>query len=61
MDFLGYSEKMPKRIVTLSDELDKELRRYLAQEYHGKRGALSIVVEESLRRFIQEETKRRLT
>ena len=52
---------MPKRIVTLSDELDKELRRYLAQEYHAKRGALSIVVEEALRRFIQEETKREMT
>ena len=52
---------MPKRIVTLSEEVDKELELYLNEEYHGKKGALSIVFEESLRRFLEEKTGKRLT
>ena len=50
-----------KWIITLTENADKKLRRYVEERYGNKRGAISIVVEEAVRRFIQEETKRRMT
>ena len=65
LQIVGPSESldsMPKKVlVCLSDEVERALRDYVQQEFHGRRGAVGIVVEESLRRFLQEQTKRRLT
>jgi len=43
---------MGKMTITLSDNLEKQLRDYVEQKYAGKKGALSIVVEEALRRYL---------
>ena len=52
---------LPKIIVTLSEDIASELREYVKREYSGKHGAISIVVEEALRRFLEEKTGKRLT
>ena len=53
--------RMPKRIITLSEEADRALREYLRREYHDKPGALSITVEEAIRRFLETQTGKRMT
>lgn len=49
--------------MSLSDEVEKALREYIGKVYHGKKGGFSIAIEESIRRFLEEESKgkRRLT
>ena len=44
---------MKKIMVTVSDETDEKLRRYVEKTYYGRRGALSIVVETSVREFLE--------
>ena len=50
-------------MVTLDDSVEKELRQYVGREFPDKRlrGGLSIIVEEAVRRFLEERTGRRLT
>ena len=47
---------MGKITVTLSDEVEEKLRDHVKTRYAGKKGALSIVVEEALRRYLALET-----
>jgi len=43
---------MGKIIITLTDELEKKLREYVKTRYSNKKGALSIVVEEALKKYL---------
>jgi len=45
---------MGKVIVTLTDETEKKLRDLVKMKYSNKRGALSIVVEEALKKYLDE-------
>lgn len=45
---------MKKLVVSLTDEIDAKLRRYVKDNYNERRGALSIVVEEAIIRFLKE-------
>jgi hypothetical protein len=45
-----------KIIVTLTDDVEKRLRDTARTKYGNKRGALSIIVEEALKRHLAEET-----
>ncbi|MDH5690612.1 MAG: hypothetical protein OEY81_04200 [Candidatus Bathyarchaeota archaeon] len=45
---------MGKVIVTLTDETEKKLRELVKTKYSNKRGALSIVVEEALKKYLGE-------
>ena len=40
---------MKKLVASVSNELDQELRDIINGRYGGKRGAISIVVEDALR------------
>jgi hypothetical protein len=46
---------MGKVIVTLTDEVEKRLRNTARTKYGNKRGALSIIVEEALKKYLAEE------
>lgn len=43
---------MKKIVVSLTDETDEMLRRYIEETYHSRRGALSIVVEIAIKDFL---------
>ena len=43
---------MTQMLVRLDDDLVKEVRRIVKEKYGGRRGALSLVVEEALRQAI---------
>lgn len=45
---------MGKIIVTLTDEVEKKLREEVKTRYSNKRGAMSIIVEEALKRYLTE-------
>lgn len=47
-----------KIIVTLTDDVEKRLRNTARTEYGNKRGALSIIVEEALKKYLVEERYR---
>ena len=44
-----------KIIVTLTDDVEKRLRDTARTKYGNKRGALSIIVEEALKKHFAEE------
>ena len=44
---------MGKITVTLSDDIEKKLREHVKTKYGEKKGALSIVVEDALRRYFE--------
>jgi hypothetical protein len=46
---------MGKIIVTLTDDVEKKLRIVAKTKFGNKRGALSIIVEEALKRYLPEE------
>ncbi len=43
---------MTQMLVRIDDDLAKEVRRIVSEKYGGKRGALSMVVEEALKQAI---------
>ncbi|MEM3662561.1 MAG: ribbon-helix-helix domain-containing protein [Sulfolobales archaeon] len=43
---------MGKIIITLTDDLEKKLREYVKEKYGNKKGALSIVVEEAIKKYL---------
>ena len=43
---------MKKIVVSLTDEIDEMLRRYIEETYNNRRGALSIVVEGAIKDFL---------
>jgi hypothetical protein len=43
-----------KLVASISDDLDDELRKYIKERYGGRRGALSIVVEEAIKEFLEK-------
>jgi len=45
---------MGKVIVTLTNKTEKKLRELVKTKYSNKRGALSIVVEEALKKYLGE-------
>lgn len=45
---------MKKLVVSLTDEIDAKLRKYVQNHYKNRRGALSIVVEEAIILFLKE-------
>jgi hypothetical protein len=47
---------MGKIIVTLTSEVEKKLREIAKTKYGNKRGALSIIVEEALKKHLAEES-----
>lgn len=47
---------MGKITVTLSDDLEKKLRDYVKTKYAGKKGALSIVVEDAIQCWLQKKS-----
>jgi hypothetical protein len=44
-----------KLVVSLSDELEEKVRLRAKEEYEGKRGAISIIVEKALKKYFGEE------
>ena len=44
---------MGKMTITFSDDLERQLRDHVKQKYAGKKGALSIVVEEAVRDYFK--------
>ena len=48
---------MGKIIITLTDELEEKLRKFIKAKYGNKKGALSIVVEEAIKQFLNKEAK----
>jgi hypothetical protein len=46
---------MGKIIVTLTDEVEKKLREIIRTKYGNKKGALSIIVEEALKKYLAKE------
>ena len=43
---------MKKIVVSLTEETDEMLRRFVEEAYFGRRGALSIVVETAIKDFL---------
>lgn len=43
---------MAQLLIRVEDDLAREIRRIVREKYRGKRGALSLVVEEALREAI---------
>jgi len=52
----GKLERMKKLTVSLSDELDAALRKYVAAEFDGLKGGLSFVVKTALQEFLRSRT-----
>lgn len=46
---------MGKIIISLTEDLEKKLREFAKKKYNSKRGSLSIIVEESLKQYIEKE------
>jgi len=46
---------MGKIIITLTTETEQMLREFLKDKYRGKRGAMSIIMEQALREYIRRE------
>ena len=46
---------MKKLVVSLTDETDEMLRKYIREEYNARRGALSIVVEGAILDFLRRD------
>jgi len=44
---------MKKIVVSLTEETDEMLRRYIEETYNSRRGALSIVVEVAIKDFLK--------
>lgn len=47
---------MGKIIVTLTDDIERKLREVVKTKYGNKKGALSIIVEEAIKRYLTEES-----
>ena len=47
---------MGKVIVSLSQDLEAKLRKVVDEEYAGKRGAISIIVEKAVQKYLEEKT-----
>jgi hypothetical protein len=47
---------MGKIIVTLTESVEKKLRDIVKTKYGNKKGALSIIVEEALKKYLSEES-----
>lgn len=56
-DYFRYPKatQMGKIIVTLTSDVEKKLREIAKTKYGNKRGALSIIVEEALKKHLAEE------
>ena len=48
---------MRKLTVSIPDDLDDLLRKYVEEHYEGIKGGLSIVVKSALREFLEQEKK----
>ena len=48
---------MGKLSISLSDEIDQKVRDIAETEYHGKKGALSIIVEGIIRDWLASNGK----
>lgn len=46
---------MRKLTVSIPDDLDELLRKYVDENYEGIKGGLSIVVKSALREFLKKE------
>jgi predicted transcriptional regulator len=46
---------MGKIIISLTDDIEKKLREIAKRKYDSKRGSLSIIVEESLKQYLEKE------
>jgi hypothetical protein len=51
---------MGRMLVSLTEETEKLLREYAQERYGKKKGSLSLIIEEALRRFFREEDKKLL-
>jgi len=49
---------MKKLVASITDELDEELRSLIESRYGGKRGAISIVIEDALRAHLKQLRER---
>lgn len=47
---------MRKLTVTISDDLDEKLRRYVSKEFDNIKGGLSIVVKKALEQYLEKQT-----
>jgi hypothetical protein len=45
---------MKKITISIPDDLDKQLRRYIETEYRGLKGALSIVGIKAIEKYLEE-------
>jgi len=43
---------MPKRLFTLTDELDKRLKAYAERRYGNKKGSRSIIIQDALDEYL---------
>ncbi|MGQ9691456.1 MAG: hypothetical protein ACUVQY_09400 [Thermoproteota archaeon] len=48
---------MGKILVTLTDDLERSLREIVKTKYGNKKGALSIIVEEALKNYLEKRFK----
>jgi hypothetical protein len=48
---------MKKIIVSITEETDLKLRKYIKETYNGRRGALSIIVEEAITSFLTHKNR----
>lgn len=46
---------MPKLIVTLSRETELNLRKIVREKYSNMRGALSIIVEDAVKKYLEDK------
>lgn len=47
---------MKKLTVSIPDSLDDELRNHITEKYEDAKGAISIVVTQALREYLERET-----
>jgi len=48
---------MRKLTVSIPDDLDEMLRKYVEENYEGIKGGLSIVVKSAIREFLEKERR----
>ena len=46
---------MGKLLVSLSQALEDKIRNVVEKEYGGKRGAISIIVEKAVEKYLEEK------
>jgi len=52
-----FARGMRKLTVSIPDDLDEMLRKYIEEHYEGIKGGLSIVVKSALREFLEREKR----